>query len=908
MPLFKRKPFSLMEPPQDLEPHELVFQIRFTKELFRFYENYLRRINLYRQRVWTCKVTGKTKLTYEEALISEQNATKKVQQFHKELMEPVLLMVQFSTLGLNDLVKTISKRLQEPLVEGQELNGKKGEAIHPCRILKVFEKAENGSTRKSYEVGWLDKDNKVTDRSVEDAESLIWKKQPVSRDLIKAFIRESTSRSAPWMVHETLAMEYGIPTKPPEELIGKRSLQNEHQNCIKKEKTDVRDGSLGKKKRLKEEPENSKVLQEIKAKTAQKFNVERERTVKVKNSIQEGKDGKADFAEEKKPRVYKRKRINEKSESLEGLQNSKNEETKPGKEEKERMKEENENIEGLQKVKNEKKKPKVEKKKGKKDDGDNPEGSQKIKNEEKKLKGENKKRIKEESENAEGFQISMKKDEKKPKVKKNRIRKENQIPEGSKEKKKLKTEEKKTNVEVKMSEENEYSNGLPKQAKFIERKAIKYPIEDLLVQPDEDGPVFIDQPTPTRDFAVPMHCVGDLLTVWDFCSSFNRSLRLWPFTLEDFENAIMHQESNPSIIVEAHSSILHLLIEEKREYYSMVQKRRRKAKMTSMNWSEYLYDFLEMENGPKFTQQAETIKRGHYCALSVHDKLQILHELVDHALTTDAIRSQLDKYIEQQQSLAASQREEFKKRREVIQELQKQLKAGSETKEGLRNDDCNGKIDKLNKQNGEREIPNGFELKHANGHIRNGLEGNERGISASNDQDLQGGPADDEKRDSTQMEEQQVQNKEKVKAKKKEEQKLIEQTAHFEREKEKRFIRTNPLGKDRNYNRYWFFRREGKIFVESSDFNQWGYYTSKEELDRLMGSLNPKGERERALQRQLQKRYWRICAALAKRSREIAYRIAREEATLRRSTRVRTQPKDRQGLSFLRYVNKWRDD
>lgn len=56
----------------------------------------MERINLYRQRVWICKVSGKTNLTYEEALVSERRATEKVQHFPKELIGPVLRMVQFS--------------------------------------------------------------------------------------------------------------------------------------------------------------------------------------------------------------------------------------------------------------------------------------------------------------------------------------------------------------------------------------------------------------------------------------------------------------------------------------------------------------------------------------------------------------------------------------------------------------------------------------------------------------------------------------------------------------------------------------------------------------------------------------------------------------------------------------------
>ncbi|KAJ7001072.1 hypothetical protein NC653_011491 [Populus alba x Populus x berolinensis] len=96
MPLLKKKPFTLLEPPKDLEPNELVYQVRFTKEMFRDYEVYLNRINLYRQRFWTCKVSGKGNLTYEEALVSEKHAAEKVPEIPKELMTPALRTIQFS--------------------------------------------------------------------------------------------------------------------------------------------------------------------------------------------------------------------------------------------------------------------------------------------------------------------------------------------------------------------------------------------------------------------------------------------------------------------------------------------------------------------------------------------------------------------------------------------------------------------------------------------------------------------------------------------------------------------------------------------------------------------------------------------------------------------------------------------
>lgn len=56
------------------------------------------------------------------------------------------------------------------------------------------------------------------------------------------------------------------------------------------------------------------------------------------------------------------------------------------------------------------------------------------------------------------------------------------------------------------------------------------------------------------------------------------------------------------------------------------------------------------------------------------------------------------------------------------------------------------------------------------------------------------------------------------------------QKEYLAREMEKRTIRTNPLGKDRDYNRYWFFRRDSRIYVESADSTMWGYYSSVDEV------------------------------------------------------------------------------
>ncbi|XP_062148505.1 uncharacterized protein LOC133857305 isoform X2 [Alnus glutinosa] len=713
MPLLKRKPFSLAEPPKDLEPHELVYQVRFTKEIFQDYLEYLNRINLYRRRVWACKVTGKVSLTYEEALVSEKRAAEKVQQFPKELMAPALHVIQYSMLSLKDLAHAIAEKLQERLFVGAELYGRKDNGVFLCKISKVLEEAPD---KIQYEVAWLDKNKKVMERSLLNREDLIHKKLPFSRNVLKSFIRESTYRSAPWVLHDKLARNHGISTDAPEEL---------------KKKVFFKDGQLvcNKKRRKNEE--------------------DRKSDMEVKDDS--GKN--------------KRKKIKEDEQPME--------------------------------------------------------------------------------------------------------------------------------------------------------EPTKYPIDDLLVQPCADDPVFTNRPSPSRDFNIPMDCLGELIMVWDFCSSFGRLLHLWPFCLEDFENAICHKDSSLILLVESHSALLRLLIKDDGEYLSSVQKRNRKLKITLINWTEYLCDFLEMIKLPELCTYTATIKRGHYGLLDTHAKLGILRELVNQALQTDIFREKLDELIEQRQELGATRRgealEEARKKREDKEQLKAESDANGVMDRNVleriggvaANDDHskqNGHIEK--KRNGkvllsqQDNASENCESKFADTTWKKKIKKQKQNLDVEV-------PADNGKDSSRKDGLKQLKDDKKDATEKKSKEQRRE---YYEREMEKRVIHTSSLGRDRFYNRYWWFRRDGRIFVESSDSKEWGYYSSKEELDLLMGSLNVKGERERALKKQLEKFYSRICAELQKRSKDLSHKIALEEAILRRSTRVRAPPRENPANAFLRYVNKWKED
>ncbi|XP_009628859.1 uncharacterized protein [Nicotiana tomentosiformis] len=720
MPLYKRKPFALVEKPKDLKPNDLVFQVRFTKEIFKDYSEYLRRMNLYRHRVWSCKSTGKNNLTYEEALVSEKKAAEEVQKFPEELMAPVLRDVQFSMLSLKDLGDAIAQKLQGCLSEDSELYGRKNNHVYSCKIEKVVKDGEE--TR--YEVAWLDKYERLPENTVINEEDLIRCKLRFSRAFLRSFIRESTYRSIPWVLHEKLAKKHGVPTGPPDEL---------------KDQICMQDGVI----------------------------------------------------------VINRKK--KKSEDREAKEN--------------------------------------------------------------------------------GFQDS------------NEIGKEDNL-----------------NAE-----------------------SIRYPIDDLLVQCAESDKHLVERPSPCREFNVSMECIGDLLMVWDFCTSFGRLFHLSPFSLEDFESAVCHKGSNIVLISECHSALLRFLLKDNGEYFMAVQKKRQKLKITLINWMEYLSDFLELIGIIELSNHVATIKRGHYGLVDIQAKLAILRELVCRVIETEYFKEKLDEDIEKKQALAATRRDEIleesrKKREEDHLKIQSN---GKEATKGCGNSSDTGSDNHL-RENGDVPSRNG---KRTSSQSKHSLEDSEselladsfkkakmRKVEVKNATEKMNGSSkiasdklikDEGKEtlDNRSKDQRALHKMRKNEIKEHLENRSKEQRKEYlEREIEKRVIRTNPLGKDRDYNRYWFFRRDGRIFVESSDSVQWGYYSSKEELDALIGSLNVKGVRERALKMQLEKLYDKISVELQKRSKEVPHKEATDEDVVRRSMRVRAPPRDNPALAFLKYVNKWKED
>ncbi|GBG60849.1 hypothetical protein CBR_g15970 [Chara braunii] len=375
--------------------------------------------------------------------------------------------------------------------------------------------------------------------------------------------------------------------------------------------------------------------------------------------------------------------------------------------------------------------------------------------------------------------------------------------------------------------------------------SIRYPIEDTLVHPGKDDPEFTKRLPPSDDFILPMECVGDTLMIWTMVSCFGRSLHLSPFPLEDLEKALEYREGEVSLLAELHAALLRLVVADMEELRDeFVKKRKKRQEVSVATWADDVSDWLEITKNDKLSGHAAAIRQGEYSSLPPTVKVAILTELCNLSIETAAISAERSDRLLDSAGL--------------------------------------GKLNDARKQ----------QLKAETEVMGMGVDGDQR--LRQREEELK--EKEDRRRQLADINtERKRMEQERLARQRREEQ--------FQRDCEKYFVRMSPLGRDRDRNRYWFFQREGRVFVENELSAKWGYYSAKEEVDALYGSLNPKGIRERALRKQLEKHYNRISGALQRRSREIAQRFAFEETGVRRSTRVRSAPRR---ASFLSYVNKFR--
>ncbi|CAH8553287.1 unnamed protein product [Schistosoma curassoni] len=256
MPLISTKlhvlnPVWRKKKPRDTEQHEEpepkpAFIVPETQEICTSAEELQRKITIYNENIWTCRVTGKPNLTYREALKTEATAIRTLKKcFPKFFEKTILERVHLSTLPLESLVHSCWTTIHEQfhIAEPVKL---KVDSVSNTPIRGIID-----DIIKSQTVPTPVPDNTSPNNS--DKENVTKKNSPIkknyaysvkvlsdipvvvhdvpacsidrinrapSKDHIKMFIRSHAMRygpnfTGPWIVNEELLRRHKIPLKSP---------------------------------------------------------------------------------------------------------------------------------------------------------------------------------------------------------------------------------------------------------------------------------------------------------------------------------------------------------------------------------------------------------------------------------------------------------------------------------------------------------------------------------------------------------------------------------------------------------------------------------------------------------------------------------------------------------------------
>ncbi|PFH56601.1 hypothetical protein XA68_16261 [Ophiocordyceps unilateralis] len=247
MVLFKRKPVKFLSPPDIDDDAAEVWHIPQTGEIFVTYEDYLSRMEFYKQRRFNDQITGHSGLTFFEAFNSELTGGREVDaNFPEALKGPILRKVQFQTISrLDNLVDMIYDEFKHDFYPGEEvtvtMDG--GDRVHGLvrdktsfgpRMLSDGSQAQP-ITRYLVNIKDTEEETMVTD------EHICRDRGVFTKSMLRSFIKKTVIREAwtgaPWLVKHDYAALYHIDTRVPPQLRYDTKVQERRQLQAQKRAT-----------------------------------------------------------------------------------------------------------------------------------------------------------------------------------------------------------------------------------------------------------------------------------------------------------------------------------------------------------------------------------------------------------------------------------------------------------------------------------------------------------------------------------------------------------------------------------------------------------------------------------------------------------------------------------------------
>ncbi|XP_017779686.1 PREDICTED: bromodomain adjacent to zinc finger domain protein 1A isoform X2 [Nicrophorus vespilloides] len=140
MPLLKNRTLEKAPISEFLRDNEEVFHCEMTNEIFRDYDDFAEKTILCNSMVWTCSVTGKANLTYEEALRSENSAKKMLATFPEHMKIPLLYIASLTKRSsFKDMADDIFSFVKRRYFVGEQVDAMLVKRDwQTCKVVKVI--------------------------------------------------------------------------------------------------------------------------------------------------------------------------------------------------------------------------------------------------------------------------------------------------------------------------------------------------------------------------------------------------------------------------------------------------------------------------------------------------------------------------------------------------------------------------------------------------------------------------------------------------------------------------------------------------------------------------------------------------------------------------------------------------
>ncbi|KAJ1018114.1 hypothetical protein NDA16_004981 [Ustilago loliicola] len=318
-----------------------VFYLAATGEVFADFDTYSNRISFYNHKIFQCELTGRINLTYFEAVKSERKEAIALHKiFPEQLKAPVLRSVQFQITGrIDQLVDQVYDRFKDRFFPGEtvffDLEGDKyyarvSEVKPPATLIAAangdgaeaaaeVKQEPNGHAESSrstprtspapapihtvgtnlalelqdanqkddpsqyvYTVDLLDDEDEATGGThITSSEKLSRDRLAFSKTILRKYLRDCILRAAnigaEWRVKEWLAVKYGIPLEPTDEISQKNEALKDAKLSKRKKYllTDGEDSSTSTHKKIKGEGKKLSAAAQRKADEAEKAAIEK---------------------------------------------------------------------------------------------------------------------------------------------------------------------------------------------------------------------------------------------------------------------------------------------------------------------------------------------------------------------------------------------------------------------------------------------------------------------------------------------------------------------------------------------------------------------------------------------------------------------------------------------------------